>query len=313
MIEDRIARVHDGRFALIRKLGAGGMGVVYEAIDSRRQARVALKTLLDDAPGEVLRLKNEFRRCTGILHRNLVELYELFATEDTFFFTMELVEGMSLLDYCRPGNVRDDRRVRDVLLQLIEGVNALHSAGVLHRDIKPSNVLVDAMGRLVILDFGLALPILSADAGTLSVQPAGTVAYMSPEQCRIGSATLTAASDWYSVGALMHQVLTGRPPFVGTALEVVQRKAEHDVVPPNDGVAPALSTVCVQMLARSADDRADGAVLRAALLGQEPPTHERPSARGVHGVCRAGKGAVATRGVVCAYAGRRVAGVLHRG
>ena len=278
MIEDRIARVQEGRFTVVRKLGEGGMGVVYEVMDAHREARVALKTLLDDEPAEVLRLKNEFRRCTGILHRNLVELYELFASDDTFFFTMELVEGTSLLDYCRPQGICDESRCRAVLLQLIDGVDALHSAGVLHRDIKPSNVLVDRGGRLVVLDFGLALPILSADAGTLSVQPAGTVAYMSPEQCRIGSSKLTAASDWYSVGALLYQVLMGRPPFVGTALEVMQRKAEHDVAPLGDDVAPELSDVCVRLLARRAEDRADGAALRAALQGGEPASTDHSDA-----------------------------------
>ena len=278
MIEDRIARVQSGRFTVVRKLGEGGMGVVYEVIDAHREARVALKTLLDDAPAEVLRLKNEFRRCTGILHRNLVELYELFASDDTFFFTMELVEGTSLLDYCRPGGVRDESRCRSVLLQLTDGVDALHSAGVLHRDIKPSNVLVDGGDRLVVLDFGLALPILSADAGTLSVQPAGTVAYMSPEQCRIGSSKLTAASDWYSVGALLYQVLTGRPPFSGTALEVMQRKAQEDVAPPGNDVAPELSDVCMRLLARRAEDRANGAALRGALQGQVSASADTSSA-----------------------------------
>ena len=268
MIEDRIARVQEGRFTLVRKLGEGGMGVVYEVMDAHREARVALKTLLDDEPAEVLRLKNEFRRCTGILHRNLVELYELFASDDTFFFTMELVEGTSLLDYCRPGGMCDEGRCRAVLLQLVDGVDALHGAGVLHRDIKPSNVLVDHDGRLVVLDFGLALPILSADAGTLSVQPAGTVAYMSPEQCRIGSSKLTAASDWYSVGALAYQVLTGRLPFSGTALQVMQHKAQRDVAPLGGDVAPELSEVCVRLLARRVEERADGSALRAALQGR---------------------------------------------
>ena len=269
MIADRIARVQSGRFTVVRKLGEGGMGAVYEAMDAHREVRVALKTLLDDAPAEVLRLKNEFRRCTGIVHRNLVALYELFVADDTFFFTMELVEGTSLLDYCRPEGIRDESRCRAALLQLIEGVDALHSAGVLHRDIKPSNVLVDRSGRVVLLDFGLAMPILSADAGTLSVQPAGTVAYMSPEQCRIGSSKLTAASDWYSVGVLAYQLLTGRVPFSGTALEVMQRKAQEDVAPLGGDVAPNLSEVCVRLLARRAEDRADGAALRAALQGAE--------------------------------------------
>src|SRR3954467_9356071 len=137
---------------------------------------------------------------------------------------MELVRGLSFVDYTRgPGQARrsDDRTVH-ALRQLVDGVSALHRSGKLHRDIKPSNVLVTADGRVVILDFGLMTELVPASAGAGSYAMAGTPAYMSPEE---GSgATPSEASDWYAVGVTLYQALTGRMPFAGSMLDVLDDK-----------------------------------------------------------------------------------------
>lgn len=132
------------RFTVIRRLGAGGMGVVYEVHDQARHEVVALKTLRRTTPAGIYRLKQEFRSLAGMSHPNVVCLYELFVEDSRCFFTMELVRGLNFVDYARQGS--EGRlsipRLTASLQQLIIGVSALHRFGRLHRDIKPSNVLV---------------------------------------------------------------------------------------------------------------------------------------------------------------------------
>ena len=210
----------------MRRLGAGGMGVVYEVHDRVRDEVVALKTLLRTSAADLYRLKREFRSLADVAHPNLVCLYELFVEDERCFFTMELVKGVSFVDYARGADraQRSDDRLVDALRQLIEGVSALHRGGKLHRDIKPSNVLVTPEGRVVILDFGLIAELLPQHAGDASDVMAGTPAYMSPEE---GSgATPSEASDWYGVGVTLYEALTGAVPFAGPALDVLRREED---------------------------------------------------------------------------------------
>jgi serine/threonine protein kinase len=147
----------NGRFEIVRRLGEGGMGVVYEAFDRARQHKVALKTLFRVDAAGIYRLKQEFRALSGVAHPNLVALYELFAEAELWFFTMELVDGRELVAALRDGAAPGDGALRDAFAQLVHGVQAIHAAGKLHRDLKPSNVLLTADGRVVILDFGLVI------------------------------------------------------------------------------------------------------------------------------------------------------------
>src|SRR5262249_31140006 len=144
-----------GPYDVIRLIGAGGMGFVYEAVHRKRGQRVALKTLQQMSASLLHRFKKEFREAQSVVHPNLCALYELVSWEDTWFFTMEYVEGTSFLQYVRdPISGFDEARLRAALLELARGVRALHEAGKLHRDLNPSNVLVTEGGRVVILDFG---------------------------------------------------------------------------------------------------------------------------------------------------------------
>ena len=199
-VADRLAApaghptVLPARFRIVRRLGSGGMGVVYEAVDRNRDETVALKTLRSWDPAGIYRLKKEFRSLAEVAHRNLVTLYELIAHEQSWFYTMELIEGVTFLDYTR-GGASDLADLRAALPQIVEGVMAIHGAGKLHRDLKPSNVLVTRAGRVVILDFGIAAELATSTGAFQSVEEGvvGTVAYMAPEQVR-GSAL--PASDW---------------------------------------------------------------------------------------------------------------------
>ena len=216
------------RFHVLRRLGAGGMGVVYEVHDHVRDEIVALKTLVRTSAADVYRLKREFRSLADVAHPHLVCLYELFVEEARCFFTMELVRGVSFVDYARgPDDASATHdRLRDALRQLIEGVSALHGSGKLHRDLKPSNILVTPEGRVVILDFGLIAELRPQHAGDVHHVTGGTPAYMPPEDG--WGVAPSEAGDWYGVGVTLYEALTGRIPFAGPLLEVLHRKTADD-------------------------------------------------------------------------------------
>jgi hypothetical protein len=191
-----------GRFELVRTVGHGGNGIVYEALDRARAERIALKILHERGPTYLYRLKREFRSLARIRHPSLIALHELFVEADDAYFTMELIDGCDFLSFVhRAASEGADGvlRVRDALSQLCEGIGALHESGVLHRDLKPSNVLVTEAERVVVLDFGLA--------GNLGQRPlgrAGTPGYMAPEQAR---GLASESSDWFSFGRMLERTL----------------------------------------------------------------------------------------------------------
>jgi tetratricopeptide (TPR) repeat protein len=190
------------------------MGVVYRAYDSELAADVALKTLSGVSPNDLYHLKQEFRALADIRHPNLIDFYELFADEHVCFFTMELIAGLQLPGYLRArtsSGKMDESVFRDMARQLALAVTAVHARMKLHRDIKPSNVMVTNAGRLVLLDFGLAIALSSDGAKTEHGGFAGTMGYMAPEQVR--GEEMTTAVDWYGVGVTLFEAASGRLPF----------------------------------------------------------------------------------------------------
>jgi hypothetical protein len=285
------------RFQVQSRIGAGGFGVVYKALDRERNAPVALKVLRHVAPKSLYRFKQEFRALADVSHPNLVTLYELASDGDEWFFTMELIDGVSFLQYVRddPGcdsGFRSDQvtptssgsgrffggvqggdsgsaaalptvlnldRLRDALPQLSDGVLALHAAGKLHRDIKPSNVLVSRDGRVILLDFGLVRELATDQTDTV----AGTPAYMSPEQA--AGLPLAEASDWYNVGSMLYEALTGCLPFSGRPLDVLRQKEKSEPPAPIDLVPSTpmdLDALCRDLLRRDPGRRPSGAEVR---------------------------------------------------
>ncbi len=270
------------RFDVRGTLGSGGAGIVYRVFDRELGREVALKLLRKASGRDLYRFKREFRTLADIVHPNLVALHELHATADNdWYITMELVEGVSFIDWIRPGEGRgpsrtrveihegvlDEQRLRDSLLQLADALHALHVAGKLHRDLKPSNVMVTPEGRLVLLDFGLILAVTEVGREGLAV---GTPVYMSPEQA--SDQVLGPASDWYGVGAMLYEALTGRRPFEGDSEQVMTRKQRELPRSPTDvnPDAPAdLAALAIQLLAPRVPVRATaGAVFDA--LGSAP-------------------------------------------
>lgn len=296
-----------GRYRIVRKLGQGGCGIVYEAFDVERGANVALKTLSRFDPTMLYAFKREFRSVADVTHPHLVQLYELVSEGDEWFFTMELVEGADILAYVwremptdgtqetlaserrvRSGSAPPDpdhvtrdvqvdhARVRDAFLQLAEGVTAIHRSGQLHRDLKPSNVLVDHHGRVVIVDFGIAThlgdPAVGDDDGDAIV---GTPAYMAPEQCLLEP--LTEAADWYAFGAVLYKALTGRAPFVGATMNVLMEKQERLPRRPRErkpSTPEDLDALCMQLLSIDPKVRPTGAEVLARLSRATPGRRE---------------------------------------
>ncbi|MBL9019544.1 MAG: protein kinase, partial [Myxococcales bacterium] len=233
------------RFQLIRQLGMGGMGIVYEAVDRESGETVALKTLRNVDGPAILLLKQEFRTLAGLHHPNLIQLGALFESRGDWFFTMELIEGVSLMEWLRAG---DEQRLRDALVQLVTGLGVLHDAGRVHRDIKPSNVLVTG-ARVVLVDFGLATRHDSDDLSMRDAETVGTPAYMAPEQA--SSRPTGPEADFYALGVILYEALTGQLPIDGHALEVMLEKQKR--VPPApstiaDGVPPDLDALCRDLL-----------------------------------------------------------------
>ena len=251
------------RFTVLRRLGAGGMGVVYEVQDRARGEIVALKTLRHATPAGVYRLKQEFRSLAGVAHPNVVCLYELFVEDARCFFTMELVKGVNFVDYVREAigaaSLSIDR-LTSALRQLVDGVSALHRLGKLHRDIKPSNVLVTPEGRVVILDFGLITELVPGHPERRRAHHRrNPCVYRRPKTA--AGMPPSEAGDWYSVGATLYEALTGEIPFRGPPIEVLLRKRECDPPPPSElapDVPADLSAICMGLMCRDPARRLSG-------------------------------------------------------
>jgi len=255
-----------GRFRIDEVLGSGGMGVVYLARDpfEPEDARaVALKTLRSPDPVALMRFKSEFRYTAALAHPNLVKLYELGVANDTWFFTMEHVPGADLGEHLTlrsPPGALQAGVLRDVFAQLVDGLGALHAAGVRHLDLKPSNVMVSDEGRVLLLDFGVAALKGGQTRGTEGHRVVGTPLYMAPEQAR-GAPTDTRA-DLYALGVMLYEALVGRRPFEkagDSALTIIMRKCSEALPHPSDVVALPPECLPLADLAHALMERDPGA------------------------------------------------------
>ncbi len=265
------------RYQIIEELEAGGMGQVFIVFDRRSEQTLALKIGLDPDPRGDYHLKREFRAVKHIRHRNLVKLHELGLDRHKMllYYTMELIRGTTFLKYVRrPGKLENDDwikvdldRLRHALAQLADGIQALHAHERLHRDLKPSNVMVSlADERVVILDFGL-VDYTDHMEGTLSQEgPVGTPQYMAPEQT-IASRGCVPATDWYAVGVMIYEAVTGRLPIAGrTLFELISNKQLADPKRMSTvvrGVPAALDDLVARLLDRDPSKRPNAAELRA--------------------------------------------------
>jgi tetratricopeptide (TPR) repeat protein/tRNA A-37 threonylcarbamoyl transferase component Bud32 len=242
-------------------LGHGGMGVVYKARHLKLNRPVAIKMLLSGqlaAPDELTGLMREAEAAAGLRHPNIVQVYDVGDLDGLPYFTMEFVEGGSLGQ--KLGGVpQPSREAAPLLATLAAAVHVAHQGGVVHRDLKPSNVLLTSDGTPKITDFGLARR--AAGDATLTTRRAkiGTPSYMAPEQALGKAAGFCPAVDVYSLGAILYETLTGRPPFhAETASETQRQLIQEEPVPPtrlNARVRRDLETICLKCLRKEPDRR----------------------------------------------------------
>ncbi len=247
-----------GGYTLLGEIARGGMGVVSRARQEAAQRIVALKTIapaLAAEPGARERFRREAEAAAALDHPNILPIYEVGEVSGVPFFSMKLAEGGNLA----ASPTTDPRAAATLVARLARAVQHAHERGILHRDLKPANVLLDANGTPYVADFGLARFFERTDDPTLTLTGLGTPQYVSPEQARGDSKTLTTATDVYSLGAILYAQLTGRPPASGeTALETLRLVIERVPTAPrtlNPDTPRDLEIVCLKCLQKTAADR----------------------------------------------------------
>ena len=242
-----------GDYELLEEIARGGMGVVYRARQLSLNRTVALKVLLHgpfSSPDFVRRFRNEADAVAALRHPNIVAIYEIGEHDGNHFLSLEFVEGVNFAELVRQRPL-PARRAAAYLRTIAQAVQHAHQRGVLHRDLKPSNILLDVFDQPRVTDFGLA-KLLNSDAEpTAAGQLLGSPNYMPPEQST-GKLSGTPQSDIYSLGAILYELLTGRPPFQGESVQsILTQVQERDPVPPrqlNPGTPMDLQTICLKCL-----------------------------------------------------------------
>ncbi|MGK3987321.1 protein kinase [Sorangium sp. So ce136] len=248
-----------GRYEVRSRLGAGGMGSVWRALDRAVEEEIAVKVLLADWSSEpvmVTRFRRELKLARKISHPNVCRVFDLGEADGLRFLTMELVEGQTLRAVLLEGAL-EPRRALSLLQQVTSGLAAAHDQGIIHRDLKPENVLVRRDGQAIVADFGLARGALAQASTVGSI--AGTPAYMSPEQLR--GEPLGPASDIFALGILGFELLTGRSPFgsgaPATVVSAILRDAPQRLEVPAlpAGAVRALEALLARAMAKRPEER----------------------------------------------------------
>ena len=248
----------DGRYRVLSRLGAGGMADVFCAEDQQLGRKVAVKLLhrrFAEDPGFVERFRREAQAAAGLQHPNVVGVYDRGSYDDTYYIAMEYLPGRSLKQLIRQEAPLDPVRAIDITIQILKAARFAHRRGVIHRDLKPHNVIIDDSDHAKVTDFGIARAGASDMTETGSIM--GTAQYLSPEQAQ-GHA-VSAASDLYSVGVVLYEMLTGRVPFDGESAVTIALKHVSESPPPpsvlNPAIPPELEQVVLWSLNKNPADR----------------------------------------------------------
>lgn len=233
--------VFAGRYRMVTRLGRGGMGDVWRADDLVLETPVALKLITSTGSQARAHIINEVRLARQITHPSVCRVFDVGEFDGFVFFTMELVNGEDLATLLRRAGRLPAERVLDIARQLCGGLAAAHAVGVLHRDLKPANVLIDNRGRVLITDFGIAIP---REEGATPSALIGTPGYMAPEQLMPG-ATLTECTDIYALGIILYELVVGQHPFNNRLSRAAEPAAPSSKVPDVD---PRLERVILQAL-----------------------------------------------------------------
>ncbi len=242
-------------YELLHEVARGGMGIVYRARQVSLDRIVALKMILAGrlaTDEDLQRFRTEAEAAGRLQHPNIVKVYEVGEAEGQHFFSMEFVEGKSLAQLVQDGGPLPGRNAARYVRLIARAMHHAHRQGILHRDLKPSNILIDAEDEPRVTDFGLAKRLGGDSEKTRTGMILGTPSYMSPEQAAGNIRDLGPACDIYGLGAILYDLLTGRPPFqADSPLETVRQVLDHDPVPPqllNPNVDAVVDTICLKCL-----------------------------------------------------------------
>lgn len=249
---------HFGRYQILKKLGQGGMGAVYQALDSNLDRVVALKVIVGDKELDAMfakRFWQEVRATAKIKHPHIVAIYD-FGDNPKYYFTMEYVDGKTLKEVIQEGIVKS-RRTAEILKEVSGAIVVAHQAGIIHRDLKPSNIMITQDGHVKVMDFGLA-KFMSAESGLSTTgEIIGTPAYMSPEQA-LGTA-VDVRSDVYAIGAIGYEMVTGRQMFhAESVVQVLYQVAHIEPIPPRNihmDIDSELETIILKCLDKAPEKR----------------------------------------------------------
>ena len=250
-----------GDYELLREVGRGGMGVVYQARQKSLRRMVALKIIHGCAlasPEQVRRFAAEAQAAASLRHTNIVRVLDSGQVEGIPYLAMDYIEGTSLAQVLASRSLDRETAVR-YLCAIARAVDYLHRQGIIHRDLKPSNILLDAEGQPIVTDFGLAKLLCDDSHLTQSGIAAGTPSYMAPEQAAGQTSHVTPLCDVYSLGAVVYELLTGRPPFQAeTAIDLLIQVLEREPPAPRqlDRTIPrTLSMICLKCLEKDPANR----------------------------------------------------------
>lgn len=259
-----------GDYVVLGEMGRGASGVVYQAVQTRLNRPVALKILrvgLSDDESARQRFMREAEAAASLHHPHIVPVFEAGAVNGELFLSMKSFVGGSLAERLAESGY-EPREAAQVVLDLAAATQFAHARGVLHRDIKPGNVLLDEQGKAFLGDFGIAKVLAGSESGTAPAAVVGTPAYLAPEVITEGARAATVASDVYGLGAVLYEMLAGRPPYPGKdPLAILQRVLSEEILPPREtrrrhdgrprrpvGEAPIprdLEVICLKCLERS--------------------------------------------------------------
>lgn len=223
------------RYEVIAKIGAGGMADVYKGKDHKLNRFIAIKVLKSDYSSNknfVSKFKNEAQSAAGLMHQNIVNVYDVGDEDGIYYFVMELVEGITLKSYIEKKIRLSVKEALSIAIQVGNGIEAAHNNGIIHRDIKPQNIIISREGKVKVADFGIAR---AASSDTITSHAMGSVHYTSPEQARGGYSD--AKSDIYSIGITLFEMVTGRVPFDGeTTVSIAIKHIQEEMPSPRDYV-----------------------------------------------------------------------------
>lgn len=252
-----------GHYEIQRELGRGGMATVYEAIDTKLQRKVALKVphkAVAADPEYMSRFLREARSAATLFHPNICPVFEVGEISGTPYLTMAFIEGKNLSDYIVEEQPLPPKRVANIVRKIAQAMDVAHKQGIVHRDLKPSNIMIDGRKEPVIMDFGLA----RRDGGTEESKLTqdglliGTPIYMAPEVAKKGAAFSGPITDVYSLGAILYELLSGKPPYKGTVQAVLVQVMRGTPKPPSThrpDLDPMIEAVCLRAMAKSPEDR----------------------------------------------------------